>query len=570
MKIGRFKKNSISVRLMMYFIGIVLLPIIILSLIMQSTYKKSIIEMAKNHAEESLDLINYNLDQQFKNYESLAYFISRDRQLQEISQLSGIYDYNKRSQEKNKLYRLLNYYRSSVDQVSRVVISYENGILFTTEGEDVQSYNQSKMEWYKLCKKNPDSSFILNYKADEAIYDGVEPINLEIITVCHGIRNVDGEYIGAVSVEMFSQVLEKSMSNILSRKGSYVYVLNGEGMVVYSPVVGVIPESSNNKNYCKVEVLNQRNQWKIIGVVPLGTYIHQIDTLTSILVIALLIITVTMAVIAFRMGISIVRPIETLRMLMKEAEKGNLTVYFQSKGPEEIQDLGESFNIMIEKLDHNIKQVYIEQKAKRKAEMEVLQANIKPHFLYNTLDTIHWMAKSYHATDIVETVDALSTLFRISLSKGKEIITVEQEIQHVTSYLQIQKVRYEEMISYEIHVAENCKRLMVQKLILQPLIENSIYHGIKESGYVGKISIFVWREKADIFLAVEDDGMGMSRERLKEVCAALDNIRPDESGAYGVVNVHQRLILNYGAPYGLYLESEENVGTTALIMHPVL
>ncbi|BFL48617.1 sensor histidine kinase [Lactonifactor longoviformis] len=564
----KVRKNSISTRLMVYFVGIILVPIVILSLTMQAAYKKSIMDLAANNAKDSLDLINYNIDQQFKSYDSLAYFISRDRQIQEIGEIQDIGSYNGDSERKEKMYRLLNYYRTSVEQVARVVISYENGFQYSTDQEELIYAEAEAQPWYQLCSREQKTAHVLNFRANEQIYQEMEPRNSEMLIVCRGMFNSRGEYIGAVSVEMYSQVLERSMSNILSRNGSYVYILNKEGKTVYSPVVGIIPQFK--KDNIQVEVYNQRNHWQIIGVVPMTEYLGQINTLKSLLAVMLFVITLIMAVVSIQVGGSIVRPIQTLRALMKKAEDGDLTVHFDERAPEEITELGYGFNVMIQQLNNYVKQVYTEQKAKRKAEMEALQANIKPHFLYNTLDTIHWMAKSYHAADIVETIDALSTLFRISLSKGREIITVAQEIQHVTSYLQIQKVRYEEMISYEIHVAKNCEELKVQKLILQPLVENSIYHGIKESGAAGKITIHVWREQDQIFMAVEDNGLGMAEEKLEQVRGLLEHFKPESNGAYGVVNVHQRIVLNYGKPYGLYLESEPNGGTTALICHPVI
>lgn len=566
---GRFRKNSISSRLMVYFVCIVLLPVVVLSLIMHGVYKNSIMNMARNNARDSLELIDFNITQQFKKYDELAYFISRDRQLQNISEYIGNSEFDEDEIVRDNLSDLLDFYRTSASQVSKVLIAYENEIVFSTDRKDNLSCSQKDRNWYKKCKKEPKKGHVFNYSPNEEIYNGLSPQNTEIITVCRSIENKDGEFVGVISLEMYSQILERSMSNILARNGSYVYVVNSDNQVVYSPVVGTIQDVAE-KDYCSETVYNEHNQWKIIGMVSMTAYVRQLNLLSSILIISLLVIAVVMAVISIKVGKSIVNPIETLQALMKEAENGDLSVRFSGKGTVEIQELGESFNIMIEQLDHNVKQVYIEQKAKRKAEMKALQANIKPHFLYNTLDTIHWMAKAYRATDIVETVDALSTLFRISLSKGSEIITVEQEIQHVTSYLQIQKIRYEDMISYDIYMEKDCRDLKVQKLILQPLVENAIYHGIKESGSVGTIKIRVWRDENAVYLTVEDDGMGMTQERLNYVRASLNNFVPEKGGAYGVVNVHQRIVLNYGQPYGLYLESEKDTGTTAVIYHPVI
>ncbi len=564
------RNNSISVRLMVYFVCIILVPISILSFFMLVSYRKNIERLVEKNARESLGLINYNMDQQFISYSSLAYFISRDRQLQEVSQYKDPDAYNEDTENKRRIGQLLKDYRLSVDEVYQVVISYAGGTCIMTGQEDAVFHHPETQDWYRLCRKEQDTAHVLYYEANARVCDGTGPVNQQLISVSHSIKDREGNFIGAVNVEMYSRILENSMSNILSRNGSYVYVKDKTGQIIYSPIVGSVPESAWDKNYCQVELHNKRNDWDIVGVVPLGEYYRSVDEFASVLWLFMAVITSVMIFVSVKTGSSIVRPIKTLQELMSQAEAGDLSVRFRQDGPREIVYLGERFNVMIARLDYHIRQVYIEQKAKRKAEMEILQANIRPHFLYNTLDTIHWMAKEYEASDIVETVDALASLFRIALSRGSETITVAQEIQHVTSYLQIQKVRYEEMISYEVHVAKNCERLKVQKLILQPLIENAIYHGIKNSGKNGRISIYVWKEKEDLFLAVEDDGSGMSKERLNEVQMALKGGKAETNGVYGVFNVHYRILLNYGEPYGLYLKSERGVGTTALLRHPAL
>lgn len=562
-------KNSISSQLMRYFLCIVLFPVTILSLIILGVNKNSIISLVQKNVEESLALIEYNIERQFLQYDSLVYFISRDRQFQNVAQYDNAKEFNQNMEEQKILRELLAYYQSTGYQVSRVVISYENGILLASPQKECIEHRPETQEWYQLCKEQQGQGHVLNYLANDCIYDGMDSVYSDMITVCRSIEDENGNFIGAVSIEMYSRILEQSMSNILSRKGSYVYIVNKNQEVIYSPVVRTIQEVSE-KDFYSVEVFEPRTEWTIVGVMNMEEYLRQLNILVNILLITLGLIAGVMVGISLKVSNSIAKPLQMLQGLMKQAEEGDLSIRFQEKAPREVQELGNSFNVMIEKLDYYVECVRIEQKAKRKAEIEALQANIKPHFLYNTLDTIHWMAKDYQATDIVETVDSLATLFRIALSKGSETITVEKELQHVASYLQIQKIRYEDKFTYDICVQQNVKQLMVQKLILQPLVENAIYHGIKASGRKGTIRIRVWTEENAIYLTVEDDGKGMSAERLQKVRESLNNFQPEEQGAYGVVNVHQRLAMSYGAPYGLYLISEEDEGTTALIYHPVI
>lgn len=565
----RMVKKSIATRLVVYFIWIVLIPVILVSLIMQHSYRESVMQLAVNSIRDSLDLIDNNLSRQFSHYENLTYFISRDQQFQELVNDTSDLAAEGKNSYWSKMSVLLNSYRTTLSGVERVDIAYQNNRVLSSAKPIPISANAADQDWYRLCVSEPERVHVLTHVPGEILLPGEAPLQSEMISVCRALLDAEDDVIGVIHIQMFSQVLAEPMSNILSREGSYVYITGDNGEVVYSPVVQTIPDHSDPQRYCTAERYNEQNNWMIVGVLAMAEYTRQMDTISRVMTVMLVCMVLLMGVASYAVGLSIVRPIAALRVLMKKAEKGDLSVQFVAPAPEEIRELGDSFNHMIRQLDALLKQVYAEQKAKRKAEIAALQANIKPHFLYNTLDTIHWMANGYHATDIIETVDALSTLFRVSLSKGSETISVEQEILHVSSYLQIQKVRYEDMIQYEIHVTDDCRHLKVQKLILQPLVENAIYHGIKESGRPGAIRICVWRTDDRLILVVADTGKGMSAARLQEVREALRDFKPQKGGAYGIVNVHQRIALNYGAGFGLTLESEDGVGTVAVICHPI-
>ena len=225
---------------------------------------------------------------------------------------------------------------------------------------------------------------------------------------------------------------------------------------------------------------------------------------------------------------------------MKRAQTGDLSVRFDNHYQGEIGQLGDSFNSMVDKINELLQLVYAEQKQKREAEMKILREQIKPHFLYNTLDSIQWMAKRYQATDIVETVRALSNFFRISLSSGKEYITLREEMTLVLSYLDVQKFRYEDLFEYEPVFDEQLLDCMVPRLILQPLVENAIYYGIEDSLEKCTIRVTVREEPGSIFYRVEDSGPGMSPETLQ---AVRDGTVKSKGNGIGLANIRERLKL---------------------------
>lgn len=214
------------------------------------------------------------------------------------------------------------------------------------------------------------------------------------------------------------------------------------------------------------------------------------------------------------------------------------------------------------------KQVTREQKRLRKAELDLLQAQINPHFLYNTLDAIVWSAEAGNQKQVVSMVGSLSDFFRTSLNRGKEIITIREELQHVRSYLEIQQIRYQDILSYEISVPEDIFEYRIPKITLQPLVENALYHGIKNRRGGGKIVVSGENKEDCVLLKVIDDGMGMTKERKAEVERGLREATPEESSIYGLYNINERIRLTYGGSYGIYLESQFEKGTVVTVRLP--
>ena len=214
------------------------------------------------------------------------------------------------------------------------------------------------------------------------------------------------------------------------------------------------------------------------------------------------------------------------------------------------------------------KQVRAEQRQLRKAEFELLQAQINPHFLYNTLDAIVWSAEAGNQKQVIDMVGSLSDFFRTSLNKGKEIVTVREDLHHVRSYLEIQQIRYLDILSYEIDVPEELYDYKVPKITLQPLVENALYHGIKNKRGGGKIVVLGWDDVDSYYIQVKDNGIGMTKERLDEIRNALKEAVPKENVLYGLYNVNERIRLNLGEGYGIEIESKYEEGTKVTLHLP--
>lgn len=288
--------------------------------------------------------------------------------------------------------------------------------------------------------------------------------------------------------------------------------------------------------------------------------------------IALTLVAVIFAVVAtWGISRSIYIPIRKLHDVTSTITKNDLNALMTRDNVDEITELGMSFNIMIGKIRELLDAKMQEQENLKKAELRALQAQINPHFLYNTLDTIIWMAESKKTDDVIRIVSALSSFFRISLSKGRDWITIGEEIERTRSYLTIQKMRYRDIMDFDIHVDERVQKNTVLKLVLQPLVENALYHGLKSQRQRGTITVRAEQKDGQVLLQVQDDGIGIAPNVLQRLNAELndDSAETNPESGYGLANVNKRIKLYYGKQYGLSLNSAPQIGTCVSIVIPL-
>lgn len=298
---------------------------------------------------------------------------------------------------------------------------------------------------------------------------------------------------------------------------------------------------------------------------------HSINRSSMILMFIQILIVVAAIIISSQSYSSVLKrvqnPIQQIKLFTSEIAEGNLSAKLPSPKVEEYNQLAENLNSMAYQIELLLRQNIQEQKNLQKAEMKALQAQITPHFLYNTFDTIIWLAEAERTEDVIQITTAFSSFLRTSLSRGHEWITVKQEADHVRNYLTIQKIRYAEILNWELEIDESLENFSMLKLCLQPLVENAIYHGIKNKRGRGHIKVtgkFKNDLKKVMVFSVEDDGAGFSQERLEEVRGQLNLEWEKAEGlksVYGLYNVNKRLLLYYNsASAGIKIESEAGHG----------
>ena len=382
---------------------------------------------------------------------------------------------------------------------------------------------------------------------------------------------------------------EEIFSNVNLGNGGYVYLTNDRGDIIWHPKQNEIYSGRFNednkyaatlKDGITVENLRGKNitlnvrtigytGWKLVGVTPSAALgIDGIKFRFFVLFVADLFLFLLAMINAF-ISDKISNPIKRLDGSVREIESGNLDVEIVPSGSYEVEHLGKSIKNMLGRIKVLMSDLVAEHNAKRKSEFDTLQSQINPHFLYNTLDIIVWMIENENSDKAVNIVTALAKFFRISLSKGKNIITVKDEVEHVRNYLMIQNMRFKNRFEYSIDVDEKVLSYSSLKLMLQPLVENAIYHGMEFMDGDGEIDVKVFKEDDSLYFTITDNGLGMS-EDMVETLLSKDFVSSKKGSGIGVKNVNERIKLYFGSEYGLKVESEPDEGTKITIHLPAV
>ncbi|MDR2021248.1 MAG: sensor histidine kinase [Treponema sp.] len=405
---------------------------------------------------------------------------------------------------------------------------------------------------------------------------------------------------GILLVDLNYRIIDRICSSVQLGRRGYIFIVDRNGDVVYHPqqqllygglktenIRRVIEEQANyfsgddedRDKFYSVEAMYATG-WKVVGVNYRSEFVENRESIRRNYALwGLLFLAVSM-VISILLSQRISKPIKKLRRSMRAVEQGDFDVTADIHSSNEIGELGMDFNIMVGEIKKLLRRVTLEQEQKRKSELNALQMQINPHFLYNTLDSVIWMAEGGKQEEVIAMSSALARLFRLSISKGKEIVDVASELEHVKNYLTIQKIRYKDRLDYRIEVDDAVKSCKIVKIILQPLVENAIYHGIKNSSAAGTVRISGYRTGKGMDLVVRDDGTGMDREsleRLRQKLSAPGPAGEEKPGpgsrpgsGVGVRNVDERIKLYFGPAYGLEFESREDEGTTVFIHLPAI
>lgn len=436
-------------------------------------------------------------------------------------------------------------------------------------------------EWFQAALGTPE---IYIFKTEENS-SAADKRTEAVISVSKKINflNNNKETSGVLLLEFnYDMITELSKKTNLGEFG-HILILNDEEKLLYTSEKNGIPMTAQSVKYAQTlfigskyaSILNTdmfinsntliQTRWLIVTVSNINSIKAATHQLTIIIAIIYLVSIVICAALAGAISARISKPVNQLKDAMQKIEQGNFSHEVTVSGQKEIVSLAHSFNTMIEKIQELMTNLVTQQREKRKLELRVLQNQINPHFLYNTLDSIVWLAENNRNKDVITTVVALAHFFRIGISKGETFISVSQEIAHITNYLTIQSIRYVNKFTYEINIDTNMLDKKIMKLMLQPIVENAIYHGIGDEDD-GKIIISGHIEQGAMLFKVWNSGYGISEETIQQMYAIMrgESSKP----SVGIKNVYQRLKIYYGEDANIIITSIQDESTTVAIRIP--
>lgn len=574
-------RRSLQFTLSISFTIAAVLGMALVGVSLSMRYVSSTEELTTKNNQRIVDQVNINLDTYLRNMmhvsDSIYYSVIKNADIKK----------NNISDQMSLLYE------TNHDQIISVGVFSDTGKVIAAEPlNDLKDTAEvTRQAWFqnaaaKIENLHFSTPHVENlYKDPDNKYRWVVSLSryVELTkagTITHGVLLVDMNFSG----------IEQICSNVDLGKSSYIYIIDSSGEIIYHPRQELIYSNLTHENNRKAasykdgtqtEVFEQEERlvtvktvgytgWKIVAVTPTKdiTEIYYQYSLFALLCAAF----VSFLLIFVNMFISsrIATPIKQLENSVKNIENGDLDENkITVSGSYEVQHLGKTIRSMVREMKNLMNDIVREQESKRKSELDALQSQINPHFLYNTLDAIVWMIENENDRDAVTMVTSLARLFRISLSKGRNIVTVADELKHVQNYLIIEKMRFKNKFDFTIDAEPETLDCSTIKLIVQPLVENSIHHGLESMDEDGEIKVKAYIRDQELYIDVTDNGLGMPQEQVDSLLKEGTVTVHGKGSGIGLKNVQERIQLYFGREYGLTVLSEPDEGTTVRIHLPV-
>ena len=578
----KLKPGEIQTTLMLVVSGISLVTMFLMGIIMYMRFstlsRQETIESSRKLMEQTGETMEDYLVNMRQISDAVYYNVVKEN------------DFHDAREEIQKGMNLL--YEANRDKLRTIAIYNSDGSLMAAEPVATQKEDPdvTRQEWYQSAMEEMENIHFSTPHIQNLFEDSTFRYYWVISSsrVVELTENRDSQ-MGVLLVDMDFSSISRMMNQINEvGNGQYYYLCNSDGDIIYHPRQIQISDGISRENSIKAAsykdgvydetfegtqrkvIVNTISYtgWKLVGVIPYSIFTHEMLNIRYFIAMVTLLMAMMLTIINRVVAERISRPIRKLNHSVMEYEAGKKPEIYIG-GSWEIRHLGYSIQSSYEKSEKLMQEIVWEQNERRKSELDALQSQINPHFLYNALDSITWMIEGERNDEAAFMISQLAKLFRISLSKGHTIISVKDELQHAQSYMNIQRVRYKDAFSVTFDVEPELEKYCAVKLTLQPILENAINYGVDPMDDCGEIRVCVRKEGELLVLSVEDNGIGMSEEEV-ELLLTDNNRVPKHGSGVGLINIHNRLQILFGKEYGLVIESEPDEGTKVSIQIPAI
>ena len=582
--VSRREKLQLSIQsiIMLVLMVLTFITISVMSLLLYHRFKLAIEKNAVANTEATVESVVDRVNSDLLDI----------RQIFNAANYNIVQEFDISSQEFQKQFSLL--YETNSDKIQSVALYGRDGKLITAEPVSAEKENidVKSQDWYRNAENAIENIHFSNPHTQNLFKDGAFRYH-RVISLSRSVDINDGDMPGSgvLLVDMKYSVIEDVLKQINeSSDGIYYYICNYDGEMIYHPRRGEIDRGMFEEDSIKVaayedgtyEISSDGKKenvvvasvaytgWKLVGVIPESVQVASINNFRYYIFTTIIILLMMLLEGNRLISGKVSKPIKELDESVKAYEAGGKPDIYIG-GSTEVRHLGYSVQKSYEQIETLMKEIIQQQNERRKSELAVLQSQINPHFLYNTLESITWMIEAEKNTEAVFMISELAKLLRVSLSRGKTIIPIKDELQHSRSYMNIQRARYKECFKTEFKVDEEIGNYCIVKLVIQPILENAIYYGVgnmdEDDG--GKITVCGEKKGEDIYITVEDNGMGMREDVLENILTDNSKV-PKHGSGVGVINVHSRIKLMFGEKYGLSVYSEPDEGTKVVIRIPAI
>jgi len=584
--------ESLRMRMLVFFLIITLVSVAVLSTsffvltsgIIRENSNRLLVDLIRQIASDADDL--------FADAQRTLEMVANDPKIQQVLRAPYPPAVAERYSLELEVDNQLSFVHSYMKDIFGIYIIGANGMAYKSNFLSGKEGAWTQTSWYAEILRDEGTVWI-------GPHDGaftVQTIEQPIITCGQSITDkATGRSLGVVLVDIEVETIRELLKGNLGGRG-YIGLLDRRGNLVcgdgslqakraeqaeLAELAATVGRSSAEGSalggapgsrvgpYLTYSRPLETNSWTTFGVIPKKELTRDMGSITMLIALLFTGICLLDLLAALYFTAKLTNPLKKLMLLMKRVETGDFQVKLDLTSRDEIGHLAESFNLMVQRLDDSVRQLFANQQKLRKAQLTALQAQINPHFLYNTLDSVCWLAREDKKGEIVSTVTALTKLLRIGLSKGDEIISIREEVEHVRNYLIIQKMRYGSILDYSIQVPSELEEFRIVKLVLQPLVENALYHGIKNKSSPGVVDIRAEANNGAIVFRVSDTGIGMTPERVRALTQTLADPEGRSEG-FGLRNVSDRIRIYFGDGHGLSFHSEPGKGTTVSFSIPLV